>query len=296
MDTTPLALDRVPLFLLLLTGIQLSAYALMAGLKWWWLGRLGVVDSDRRRIFSSRREGFDLASLLAAYPERRLRMIDSFCRKGHHVYTGLLYLFVVEEVIAEPRLMVITILIQGSLNLAMLLVAYRSDRVWGLGGWLFGGVARIRDGQLARANLVVANISLLAQYLACAGIALIFLQPMVGDALFVELVSFVYLPMVVGDAAGEIIGGTWGRQTIRVRGIGEINKKSWLGVMAVCIGSFVAVLAHIHSAGLPRGLIGLAAVVAMTTTVVELVAPRSTDNFMIPLSNLLCVLAWFRLA
>jgi len=293
MDLSTIDLSRVPLLLAMLSTIQVAAYSLMTVIKWRWLARLGVSEEDRRLIFSARRSGFDLEQLLARYDEKALRMADSFCRKGHHVFTGLLYILVVERVIADPGLMVVTIVLQGTINLLMLLAVYRSDRVFGPGGLIFGGVARIRDGAAARANLVVANISLLAQYLVVSAIALTYLLPMTGDALLIDLVSFAYLPMVIGDAAGEIIGGTWGRQNIRVRGLGEINKKSWLGTAAVMLGSFFAVLNHIVSTGLAWEFVGLAAVISIVTMFVELAAPRSTDNFAIPFANLLCLLAWF---
>ena len=295
MDLSTLDLSRIPWFLVMLTSIQLTAYALMTLIKWRWLKHMGVSEADRRLIYSARGEGFDLDVLLRTYDEKALRMADSFCRKGHHVFTGLLYILVVERVIADPVLMTVTIIIQATLNLAMLGLAYRSNQVFGLGGLLFGGVARIRDGQAARTNLVVANISLLLQYIVVSALALLFLRPMTGDALFVGLVSFVYLPMVVGDAAGEVIGGTWGKQNIRVRGIGEINKKSRLGTFSVFLGSLLAVLAHIVGEGLPLELIGLGVLVSVVTMIVELAAPRSTDNFAIPFTNLLCLLAWFAL-
>ena len=292
MELSAVDFSRVPGFLLMLTGIQLMAHLVSAVAKWWWLKRIGVDEQDRRSIFSSRRAGFELERLLQKYDERRLRIIDSICRKSHHVITGFGYYWVAEHVIQDVVLMVATILVQALLNLGFLLAALRSDRVLGLGGLFFGGVARIRDGAQGRLNLVSSLTGLFVQYVLVSLLGITVLLPRIGNDGVVVLIAFIYMPMVVGDAAGEIIGGTWGRQTLRVWGIGEINRKSRLGTGAVFASTLGILVLHIAREGLPMPWLGFALWISFSSAVVELVAPRSMDNLALPLSNTLWCIVW----
>ncbi len=45
----------------------------------------------------------------------------------------------------------------------------------------------------------------------------------VSGTTIITLGQFIYIPLAIGDALGEIIGSLWGKQNIRVIGIGEIN-------------------------------------------------------------------------
>jgi dolichol kinase len=102
--------------------------------------------------------------------------------------------------------------------------------------------------------------------------------------------AFVFLPLTIGDALGEIIGTIWGKQKLRVWGIGQINRKSLLGTMAVFLGSLLPLMFIVVSASLSLKWWVLCFCVAITTTVIELIAPRSTDNFFIPVGNALVCL------
>ncbi|MBN2004515.1 MAG: hypothetical protein JXA21_14260 [Anaerolineae bacterium] len=283
-------------YLALLSTVQIFSQGSMALLKWFWLKRLGLSDAERRQVFSTRK-GFDLQALLAKYPEVRIRRVDSFCRKGHHFLSGMLYILITQLVIKDLFLIVPTIIIQSFINLGFLLIAYRSDRVVGLGGLFFGGLARIRDGIYGRLNLVIALLGLCVQYIVVSALAIWVMLPLTGNeqALIVGLINFIYYPQVIGDAAGEIIGGTWGKHTIKVKGIGEINRKSWLGTGAVFVSSLVSLALHISGSRLPSSYLLLAFVISLSSTVFELISPRSSDNATIAISNALWCTAWLAL-
>jgi len=283
-------------YLALLSAVQIFSQGSMALLKWFWLERLGLSDAERRQIFSTRK-GFDLQALLAKYPEVRIRRVDSFCRKGHHFLSGMLYILIVQLVIKDVFVIVPTIVIQSFINLGFLLIAYRSERALGLGGLFYGGLARIRDGIYGRLNLVVALLGLCVQYVVVSALAIGVMLPLVGNqqAPIVGLINFIYYPQVIGDAAGEVIGGTWGRHTIKVKGLGEINRKSWLGTGAVFVSSFASLALHISGSQLPASYLLLALIVSLSSTVFELISPRSTDNATIAISNALWCTAWLAL-
>ncbi len=283
-------------YLALLSTVQIFSQGSMAILKWFWLKRLGISEADRRQIFSTRK-GFDLQALLAEYPEVRIRRVDSFCRKGHHFLSGMLYILIVQWVIKDIFLIVPTIILQSFINLGFLLIAYRSERVVGLGGLFYGGLARIRDGVYGRINLVVALLGLCVQYVVVSALALGVMLPLAGNdqTVIMGLINFIYYPQVIGDAAGEIIGGTWGKHTIKVKGLGEINRKSWLGTGAVFMSSFLSLVWHISGSRLPSSYLLLAFVISLSSTIFELISPRSTDNATISISNALWCTAWLAL-
>ncbi len=280
-------------YLLLLSTVQVFSQGSMALLKWFWLKRLGLSDAERRQIFFTRKE-FDLQALLAKYPEVHIRRVDSFCRKGHHVLSGMLYIMITQLVIKDLFLIVPTIIIQSFINLGFLLIAYRSERVLGLGGLFYGGLARIRDGVYGRLNLVVALLGLCVQYIVVSALGIWVMLPLAGNEqlLILPLINFIYYPQVIGDAAGEIIGGTWGKHTIKVKGLGEINRKSWLGTGAVFAFSLISLALHISGAQLPVNYLWLALIISLSSTILELISPRSTDNATIAISNALWCTVW----
>jgi dolichol kinase len=84
---------------------------------------------------------------------------------------------------------------------------------------------------------------------------------------------------------GEIIGTTWGKQKLKVWGIGQINRKSILGTVAVFLGGFVPLLIIVFFNALSWQWYWLCLALSATTTIIELVAPRGTNNFFIPVVN-----------
>ena len=104
-------------------------------------------------------------------------------------------------------------------------------------------------------------------------------------------ISFmIFMPIIVGDSFGEIVGGTWGKQKIQVWGMGEANKKSYEGTAAVFLSSLVCLIGATAHYNLNSAAYALAFVCSVVSTFVELYAPRSTDNVFMLLGNLGCCL------
>lgn len=154
---------------------------------------------------------------------------------------------------------------------------------------MYGATSRIRDGVDGRKNSFVARLCFI-HLLPLAFIEYIAKQIVGNDNNLIFFSFFIFLPLTVGDALGEIIGTVWGKQRIRVWGIGEINRKSVLGTVSVFLGSLVSLLLIVILKGLSFQLWLLSFVVSVTTTLIELFAPRGTDNFFIPVVNALVCL------
>ena len=89
------------------------------------------------------------------------------------------------------------------------------------------------------------------------------------------------------DASAEIGGALFGKQKLRVWGIGDVNRKSIGGTVSGFVAALVFCLWIVLGHGLPSPWIGLAIVIAISNTVLELFSPRGTDDFTMATTNAL---------
>jgi dolichol kinase len=135
-----------------------------------------------------------------------------------------------------------------------------------------GAQARIMDGVLGRANALCIGTLWHAFKLAMIplGLALARVYPPASYAAVFALIWFSYLSC---DFASEIFGALFGKQTIAVWGLGDVNKKSIVGTAS---GFAAAVLVNalvVVANCLPPAWYALALVVAITSTALELRSP-----------------------
>lgn len=310
--------------------IRYTGNVIFSTIKWNLLKGLGMTDQELRTIYSNRGcpplwsfgrqflgygeathdviqdielspdgneiENFDLNKILAKYPEQKIRLYDSWCRKGNHIYFNGLGLLLMQLVIGmEPEALTVLSVIQSIINWTLLLLAYNDSSVIGLGGLMYGYSARIRDGLLARANVLTASTTAYMFSIVFYILGLLVVNNHTSDDFSVLLVNYVYLPITFGDALGELIGGPFGKQKIKVWGVGQINKKSYLGTFMVFLGSLVPlmILSATVTTICDRDVwYGLSFVIATSTMFVELFAPRGTDNALIPFTNLIWCIIW----
>jgi dolichol kinase len=280
-----------------ITTYNLLIYALACGFelfvicpafsyfKWSLLGHIGIPPEERELIFSSRKKGFDLEYFIDQYGDRNLRIVDGIPRKLCHIAGGLWQYFIFAYVIKDTHVAFVATLTYQIILLFLCNISYSSDKIFGLPGMLYG-LSRIRDGVLGRKNILVVQLSFLNLF-PLVWMESIGRSHVTNPSVLLLFPAFVFLPLTFGDALGEIIGTVWGKQKIQVWGIGQINRKSVLGSMAVLLGSLLPLAFIIVSKSLSLEWWFLCFGVAITTTVVELIAPRSTDNFFIPLANAL---------
>jgi dolichol kinase len=97
----------------------------------------------------------------------------------------------------------------------------------------------------------------------------------------------VWLSYLGADGLSEIVGQLFGRQKLRVWGIGEVNRKSVAGTWACFLGSLAVCLFLVQSNGLGAAWVGLAVVISISNTAFELFSPRGTDDFTMAMANAL---------
>ena len=264
------------------------------GVKLLLLRRLaGLSKEETRAAFRSRMaEPFDLGALLQRHSERRVRIADMIGRRGRFFIIGMAgYGYVYSRVALAPTADFLFMGLQESLFDAiaynwLMLGFYYSNGF--LGRVAYGAQARIMDGTLGRANCLVITMlwSVFKFLMVPLGFQLASVFP---PKTYATLFAFVWLSYLGGDGLSEIVGQTFGKQKLRVWGVGEVNRKSVAGTWACFLGSLAICLWLVAANGLGLAWAGLAVAVSLSNTVFELFSPRGTDDFTMATANaLLC--------
>ena len=269
------------------------------GIKAWVLKKIGFSREDRRDAFSTRVDRtFDVAALTAKYPERKIRVADMIGRRGRFMFlafAGLsgLYFQLVDNPDARANFaeaFTTQNLFEGVLGSWIFLGMFYVNG-W-LGATFYGPQARIMDGYLGRANCLLITTLWTAFKFVMVPLGLQLAAVYPKDQ-FAVVFGLIWLSYITADAFAEIFGSLFGRQSIQVWGVGDVNRKSLVGVVAGFAGALMVNLAIIGANGLMVGpWIGLAFTIALSNCLVELYSPRGTDDFTMATTNALLCLAF----
>jgi hypothetical protein len=254
---------------------------------------VGFSPDELRLVFRSRmNEPFEVSDLVARHSERRIRITDMIGRRGRFVILGFAgFSYVYRRLSASPEPGFLTLGLQDGLFEAVVfswvaLALYYSD------GWLarmfYGAQSRVMDGQLARANclLITTLWSLFRFVMVPIGIQLAARFP---PATFATVYILIWGSYLASDAFSEIVGSLFGKQKLKVWGIGDVNRKSIAGTVGGFVGALVLCVGVVMANHLPPAWLGLAVAVAVSNTLLELYSPRGTDDFTMATGNaLLC--------
>ena len=272
------------------------------GFIWWGIKTLllkyfvGFSKAERRQAFSSRmHEPFDVASFTSRYSERRIRIADMIGRRGRFITlaaSGFYFLYV--RVVANPSPDFATLFLRDSLADAVItswvfLAFYYADGF--LAAAFYGPQSRIMDGVLARANCLL---------ITTLWTAFKFVMVPIGGRLaqvfppnrFATVFALIWGAYLVTDAMSEVGGALFGRQTLRVRGIGDVNRKSIGGTISGFAAALIFSLWIVVGQGLPPAWIALALIISIASTLTELFSPRGTDDFFMATANALICLVF----
>src|SRR5262245_5256258 len=272
------------------------------GFIWWGIKApllkyfVGFSKAERRQPFPSRMHApFDVASFTSRYSERRIRITDMIGRRGRFITlaaSGFYFLYV--RVVAQPSPDFATLFLHDSLADAVItswvfLGFYYADGF--LGAAFYGPQSRVMDGVLARANCLL---------ITTLWTAFKFVMVPIGGRLavvfpanrFAAVFALIWGAYIVTDAMSEVGGALFGKQKLRVRGIGDVNRKSIAGTVTGFASALIFCLWIVVGQGLPAAWIGLAIASAIASTVTELFSPRGTDDFFMATANALICLAF----
>ncbi|HMF62143.1 MAG TPA: hypothetical protein VK595_17305 [Vicinamibacterales bacterium] len=257
---------------------------------------VGFSKEERRQAFSSRMDApFDVAAIVSRYSERRIRIADMIGRRGRFITLAMAgFYFLYRRVATEPTDQFATLFLQDNLFDAVITswvflgFFYVNGSV---AAAFYGAQSRIMDGVLARANnLLITTLWTAFKFVMVPlGAKLSTVFPASQFAIVFALIWGSYIAC---DALAEIGGSLFGKQTLRVWGIGDVNRKSIGGTVSGFAGSLVFCLWVVLANGLPAPWIGLAVVIAISNTVLELSSPRGTDDLFMATGNALICLAF----
>jgi hypothetical protein len=276
------------------------------GFIWWGIKAallqrfVGFTKDERRAAFSSRmRAPYDVAALTARYSERRIRITDMIGRRGRFITlaaAGFFYLYV--QVMRDQNPHFAMGFLQDNLFDAVVtswvfLAFFHRD------GWLaaafYGPQSRVMDGTLARANcLLITTLWTLFKFVMVpigAQLAVVF-----PKAEFAAVFAMIWGSYIFVDAFAEIVGSLLGRQKIRVWGVGDVNRKSIAGIVGGFVAGLALCVSVIASLHLGPSWYGLALVITLSNTLLELYSPRGTDDCTMATANALICLGfgvWF---
>ena len=239
---------------------------------------------------------YDVATLTAKYSERRIRIADMVGRRGRFAilaFAGLFSLYTQVLKNPQPDFAVsfgTTNLAEGVLGSWIFLGVFYLNGV--IGATFYGPQSRIMDGYLGRANNLLITTLWTAFKFIMVPISLK-LATLYPREQFAVVFGLIWLSYIATDAFAEIFGSLFGKQSIKVWGVGDVNRKSVVGVVAGFAGALAVNLALIGANGLMIGpWIGLAVVIALSNCLVELYSPRGTDDFTMATTNALLCLAF----
>ena len=251
----------------------------------------GFSKDERRQAFSSRmRVPFDVGEFVGRHSERRIRIVDMIGRRGRFItlaMAGFFYLY--SRVAADQSANFATLFLQDNLADAVItswifLAFYYSDGF--LAAAFYGPQSRVMDGVLARANcLLITTLWTFFKFV---------MVPLGGrlasiyrPSEFAIVFALIWGSYIVTDASTEIGGALFGKQKLRVWGIGDVNRKSIGGTVSGLVAAVVFCVWIVRSHGMPAPWLGLAVVIAVSNTAFELFSPRGTDDFTMASSNAL---------
>jgi len=252
---------------------------------------VGMSAEDRRAVFSSRMsEPFELEGLLRRYSERRIRIADMVGRRGRFITLlgAMCFIFYAQLAAGKSDNFAAafssqTLFDQVITNWVFLACFYANGFI---GATLFGAQTRIMDGTLARANCmaIVTLWALFKFVLIPIGAELATLYPREQFALLFALIWGTYVAV---DTFAEVGGSLYGTMKIRVRGVGDVNRKSYAGVITGLVAGLVVSVGIVLLNGLTGAYLALAVTVALSSTALELFSPRGTDDFTMATGNAL---------
>ena len=235
-------------------------------------------------------EPFDVAEFVSRHSERRIRIVDMIGRRGRFITLGMAgFFYLYLQVSRERSTNFATIFLQDNLFDAVL-TSWIFLGFFYVNGLLaaafYGPQSRVMDGVLARANcLLITTLWTVFKFVMVpigAQLARVF-----TPSQFAVVFVMIWGSYMVTDALAEIGGSIFGKQNIRVRGIGDVNRKSIAGVVSGLAGCLILCVGIVLANSLSGAWIALAVIISISNTAFELFSRRGTDDFTMASANAL---------
>ncbi|HTU65571.1 MAG TPA: hypothetical protein VMF52_06465 [Steroidobacteraceae bacterium] len=262
------------------------------GIKSLLLARVAKFSREERRAaFGSRmRAPYDVADLVARHSERRIRIVDMIGRRGRFITlgaAGVIYLFTMVDETRPANFSYAFLaanMVDGVVTLWIFLAVFWSSN-W-FAAAVFGPQSRVMDGVLGRANcLSLMTLWALFKFVMVPIGAQLF--TLYSPAHFALVFMLIWASYMVTDTLAEVGGSLYGTQRIRVVGLGDVNRKSIAGTVTGFVGGLVLCVSLVGANSPGGAWFGLAVVIAVSNSLLELWSPRGTDDFTMATANAL---------
>jgi hypothetical protein len=256
----------------------------------------GFSKEERRQVFSSRmQKPFEVSEFVSRHSERRIRIIDMIGRRGRFITlqsAGFYYLYARISTDQSPAFatgFLADNLFDAVATSWIFLAFFYANGL--LAAAFYGPQSRIMDGVLARANcLLITTLWTLFKFVMVPlGTKMAQVFP---PGRFAVLFALIWGSYMMADAFSEIGGSLYGKQKIRVRGIGDVNRKSVAGTVSGFVASLALCIGVVLANHLSPSWIALAVVISASNTLLELFSPRGTDDFVMASANAVICLAF----
>jgi CDP-diglyceride synthetase len=233
---------------------------------------------------------FDVSSFVSRYSERRIRISDMIGRRGRFITLATAAFYYLYVQVAQNQTedfasaFFADNLLDGLLTSWIFLGFYYANGL--LAAFFYGPQSRVMDGVLARANcLLISTLWTGFKFVMVpigAQLAAVFPKPE-----FAPVFALIWGSYLATDTAAEVFGSLFGKQRIRVRGIGDVNRKSVAGIVGGFLSALIFCTWVVTAHGLGTPWLVLSLVLAVSNTLLELYSPRGTDDFTMATANAL---------
>lgn len=281
----------------LVAGIAVGFLVFWVGWSWlvyrlkrFLLRRAGLDEAALDLVFSNRLTGFDLEALVRPQSERTVRVADMICRRGRTGALAFMGFYFVARGIGEnptPESLALGLeanLLEGMVFAWWSIITFHSNGL--LGRISYGAQARVMDGIQGRANVLC--IGMLWNGFRFVMIPIGFgLAAVFPPETYATVFALIWFSYITCDFATEIVGASFGKQSIPVWGLGDVNRKSVEGTAAGFAAAVIAGLLIVGRQGLDPVWYGLVLALAVTSTLLELYSPRGSDDITMATGNAL---------
>jgi hypothetical protein len=244
-----------------------------------WLLRLGVDEQDVEAFLGT--GALDLRHIFSLVDEYYIRVCDGVVRKSFHIVINVAKMLLWSRILSAKEVVSCTLLIYLAL-FGICLCHVRSNN--NFAKYVVFMLVRVRDGKWRRWNCVYVDLSVLIGSFITTLCWRVWIYPAAAvhdHALGKVILSLVWIPFGIGDAAAELVGSVLGRHEFEVSGLGEINRKTLEGCAGMFVGTwlpsaYVVSTSHILNNTYTHIFVVLFSFIA---TLVETWTPRGFDNF-----------------
>jgi dolichol kinase len=253
-----------------------------------WVRYLGATDRDVQEMLGPFVQNLD--DFFQRVDQDSCTMVDGWCRKLSHILWHLSYMVLHHVGVDRGHYYMYGLVYQQLFCLFTIVVTkavFIHIDFWFTDLLFYGSYCRIRDNSLKRINILAVEITEFWGYLLGLVIWRLFLVPLYAPEQHALLLWFIWAPAAVGDCMAEIVGSTYGGriwQRFGVVGIGDLNTKSWEGVLGMILSTYSVSAGAMILLGAPPGWWLGAFFMSTTTAIVEAFTPRGFDSLTISVS------------